>query len=127
MLPRLPYLALSGMFTLLRLLPRSGAERDIEILALRHQLTVLRRQIDQPRITSTDRAFLAALLHRLPRVRLWRLQLIVSPDTILRWHRDLTRRRHAHGSRPKRPGRPPTRRDVQTLILRLARENTGWG
>ena len=107
MLPRLPYLALSGMFTLLRLLPRSGAERDIEILALRHQLTVLRRQIDQPRLTGADRAFLAALLHHLPRG--WsRLQLIVSPDTVLRWRRDLTRKCHAAGSRPKRPGgRPP--------------------
>jgi putative transposase len=61
------------MFTLLRLLPRSGAEKDIEILALRHQLTVLRRQIDRPRFTAEDRAFLAALLHRLPRVRLRRL------------------------------------------------------
>jgi putative transposase len=94
---------------------------------LRHQLTVLRRQIDRPRFTAEDRAFLAALLHRLPRVRLRRLELIVSPDTVMRWHRDLVRRRHARRSRPKRPGRPPTHRAVQALVLRLARENNSWG
>ncbi|MGW7006275.1 integrase core domain-containing protein, partial [Streptomyces sp. NPDC054933] len=71
--------------------------------------------------------FLAALLHQLPRARLRKLHLIVSPDTILRWHRNLIRRRHARISRRKRPGRPPTRRAIQTLILRLARENCRWG
>jgi putative transposase len=86
---RLPYLGLSGVFAFVRLLPMSGTDKDIEILALRRQLAVLQRHIDRPRITSTDRAFLAALLHRLPRVRLRELHLIVSPDTILRWHRDL--------------------------------------
>jgi putative transposase len=65
---RLPYLALSSVFALVRLLPMSGTDKDIEILALRHQLAVLQRHIDRPRITSTDRVFLAALLHRLPRV-----------------------------------------------------------
>ena len=87
------------MFTVIRLLPVSGTEKDIEILALRHQLAILQRQIDTPRLTGTDRVFLAALLHRLPRVRLRQLQLIVSPDTIRRWHRDLMIRRHAHASR----------------------------
>jgi transposase InsO family protein len=53
--------------------------------------------------------------------------LIVSPDTVLRWHRDLLRRHHAKASRPKQPGRPPTHRSIQTLILRLARENPSWG
>jgi putative transposase len=70
---------------------------------------------------------LAALLHRLPRPKLRRLQLIVTPDTIMRWHRDLIRRRHAAISRRKRPGRPPTRRAIQSLIMRLARENPGCG
>jgi hypothetical protein len=76
---RLPYLALSSMFTLLRLLPMSDRDKDIEILALRHQLAILQRQIDKPRLTTTDRAFLAALLHRLPRIRLRRLQLADTP------------------------------------------------
>jgi hypothetical protein len=107
--------------------PVSGTEKDIEILALRHQLAILQRQIDTPRLTGTDRVFLAALLHRLPKVRQRQLRLIVSPDTILRWHRDLIRRRHANLSRRKRHGRPPTRRSVQALVLRLARENNSWG
>ncbi|MFF3062815.1 helix-turn-helix domain-containing protein [Streptomyces sp. NPDC057909] len=87
----------------------------------------MRRQIDRPRVAPADRAFLAALLHRLPRPTLRQMHLIVSPDTVLRWHRDLVRRRHADASRRKRPGRPPTRRAVQALVLRLARENPGWG
>jgi putative transposase len=123
---RLPYLALSSMFTLLRLPPMGDRDKDIEILALRHQLTVLQRQIDKPRLTTTDRAFPAALLRWLPRIRLRQPHLIVSPDTIMRWHRDLLRRR-ANASRSKRPGRPSTRRAIQTLVLRLARENSGWG
>jgi transposase len=124
---RLPYLALTSVFAFIRLLPMSDTDKDIEILALRHQLVVLQRQIDKPRLTPPDRAFLAALLHRLPRLKLRQLHLIVSPDTVLRWHRDLLRRHHAKASRPKRPGRPPTRRRIQTLVLRLARENPSWG
>jgi putative transposase len=87
----------------------------------------LQRQIDKPRLTPPDRAYLAALLYRLPRPKLRQLHLIVSPDTVLRWHRDLLRRRHAKQSRPKRPGRPPTVRSVTALILRFARENPSWG
>jgi putative transposase len=75
---RLSYLAVSSMFTVIRLLPMSGTEKDIEILALRHQLAILQRQMDTPRLTGPDRVFLAALLHWLPRVRLRQLQLIVS-------------------------------------------------
>ncbi|TKA03134.1 integrase core domain-containing protein [Actinacidiphila oryziradicis] len=128
MLLRLSYLAVSGVFAFIRLLPVSDVDKDIEILTLRHQLAVLQRQIDRPRVTPTDRAFLAALLHRLPRPKLRQLHLIVSPETILRWHRDLVRRRHAEASgRKKRPGRPPTRRSIQALVLRLARENSSWG
>jgi putative transposase len=124
---RLPYLALTTVFTLIRLLPMSDTNKDIEILTLRHQLAVLQRQIDKPRFTPPERALLAALLHRLPRLQLRQLHLIVSPDTVLRWHRDLLRHHHAKASRPKRPGRPPTIRSIQTLVLRLARENPSWG
>ncbi|MFD7608737.1 integrase core domain-containing protein [Streptomyces mirabilis] len=127
MLLRLPYLALTSMFTLIRLLPMGDRDKDAEILALRHQLVVLQRQIDRPRLTWPDRALLAALLHRRPRVQLRRLQLIVSPDTVLRWHRDLLRRRHGSASRPKRPGRPRTMRSVRLLVLRLAGQNPNWG
>ncbi|PWJ07777.1 integrase [Streptomyces sp. NWU49] len=127
MLLRLPYLAVSSVFAFIRLLPMSDVDKDIETLTLRHQLAVLQRQIDRPRATPADRALLAALLHRLPRARQRQLHLIVSPATILRWHRDLMRRRHADVSRRKRPGRPPTRRSIQALVLRLARENGGWG
>jgi putative transposase len=101
---RLPYLALTNVFAFMRLLPMSDTNKDIEILTLRHQLGVLQRQIDKPRLATSDRAFLAALLHRLPRLHLRQLHLIVSPDTVLRWHRDLLRRRHAKASRPKAPG-----------------------
>src|SRR3954469_10547219 len=115
------------MFAFVRLLPISDADKDVEILALRHQLVVLQRQIDKPRLTPPDRAFLAALLHRPPRPTLRQLHLTVSPDTVLRWHRDLLRRHHAKASRPKRPGRPPTIRSIEALILRLAQENPNWG
>jgi putative transposase len=124
---RLSCLAVWSVFTVMRVLPVGGAEKDVEILALRHQLAVLQRQIDRPRLTGADRVFLAALLRRLPRVRLRRLPLIVSSDTILRWHRDLIRRRHAKSSRRSRLGRPPTRRSIQALVLRLAMEYSSWG
>jgi putative transposase len=75
------------------------------------------------RFDASDRAFLAALLHRLPRDVLSRVRLLVRPDTVLRWHRDLLARRHARSSRPKRPGRPRTVHSVRMLVLRLAREN----
>src|SRR3954453_22628289 len=105
----------------------SAVDKDVEILALRHQLAVLQLQIDKPRLAPSDRAFLAVLLHRLPRPTLRQLHLIVSPDTVLRWHRDLLRRRHAKASRPKRPGRPPTVRSIKKLVVRLAKENANWG
>jgi hypothetical protein len=127
MLLRLPYLALTSLFAVVRLLPMSDTNKDIETLALRHQLVILQGQIDKPRLTRSDRAFLAALPHRPPRLRLRQLHLILSPDTVLRRHRDLLRRHHAKASRPKRPGRPPTHRRIQTLVLRLARENPSWG
>jgi putative transposase len=126
---RLAYLGLTNTFALLRLVPMSDRDKDLEILALRHQIGVLQRQLGgtRPRLTSADRALLAALLHRLPRETLRRLRLLVRPDTVLRWHRDLLRRRHAMASRPKHPGRPRTIRSVRVLVLRLAKENSNWG
>ena len=129
MLLRLVYLSVTNVFALLRLLPVSDRDKDVEILALRHQITVLQRQLGttRPRFFPADRAFLAALLHRLPRDVLGRFRLLVRPDTVLRWHRDLLARRHAARSRPGRPGRPRTVRSIRLLVLRLARENPSWG
>jgi putative transposase len=123
---RLAYLAVTNTFTLLRLLPMSGRAKDIEILTLRHQLLVLQRQVGKPAFTDTDRMVLAGLLHHLPRQKLRQLLLLVRPDTVLRWHRDLIKQRHAATCAPKRPGRPPTVRSIRALVLRLARENL-WG
>ncbi|MFK4273159.1 integrase core domain-containing protein [Streptomyces milbemycinicus] len=107
----------------------SDRDKDAEILVLRHQVTVLERQLggDRVRFTPSDRAFLAALLHRLPLPVLRRVRLLVRPDTVVRWRRDLARRRHVALSRPKRPGRPRTVRSIRILVLRLARENPQWG
>ena len=129
MLLRLAYLGVTNVFVLLRLLPMSSRDKDAEILALRHQLPVLQRQLGpgRVRLAPGDRAFLAALLHRLPRDMLKRLHLVVRPDTVLRWHRDMVARRHARRSRPRHPGRPRTVRSVRALVLRLVRENPGWG
>ena len=106
MLLRLAYLGVTNVFALLRLLPSSSRDKDTEILALRHQLSVLQRQLgpNRVRFTKVDRALLAALLHRLPRDLLNRLHLLLRPDTVLRWHRDSMGRRHARRSRPW-PGR----------------------
>jgi putative transposase len=127
-LVRLAYLGVTNALALL-LLPRSDRDKDTEILALRHQITVLQRQLGQQKIRfePPDRALLAALLHPLPTNTLRQLRLLVRPDTILRWHRDLLARRHAAVSRPKRRGRPRTLRSIRTLVLRLARENSSWG
>lgn len=123
------YLGVANVFALLRLLPVSNQDKDAEILALRHQITVLERQLgrDRLRFAPSDRVFLAALLHRLPRGVLRRARLLVRPDTVLRWHRDLVSRRHAARSRSKRAGRPRTVRSIRVLVLRLARKNPGWG
>jgi putative transposase len=101
-------------------------ERDqaIEILALRHQLLVLQRQGGRLAFTGADRVILAGLLHHLPRGKLRHLLL---PDTILRWHRDLLKRRHAGACTPRHRGRPPTVRSIHALVLRLARENSSRG
>ncbi|MBG0824933.1 transposase [Planomonospora sp. ID91781] len=130
MLLRLAYLAVTNTFAALRLLPMSDRDKDVEILALRHHITVLERQLGvgtRVRFAPEDRAFLAALLTSLPREILCRLRLLVRPDTVLRWHRDLMRRRHARTCRPKRLGRPTTVRSIRALIIRLVRENPSWG
>jgi hypothetical protein len=129
MLLRLAYLGITNAFTLLRLLPGSDRDKDTEILALRHQLAVLHRQLGGQRVRfdPADRAWLAALLHQIPRPNLRRLRLLVRPDTILRWHRDLLARRHATVSRPRRRGRPRTVRSIRALVLRLVAENPSWG
>ena len=129
MLLRLVYLGITNAFALLRLLPGGDRDKDIEILSLRHQLAVLQRQLDGRRVRfePVDRAWLAALLHPLPRPTLRGLRLLVRPDTILRWHRDLIARRHAPTSRPRRRGRPRTLRSIRALVLRLAKENGSWG
>ena len=129
MLLRLIYLGVTNVFVLLRLLAVSDRDKEVEILALRHQITVLERQLGKtrPRFCPGDRAFLAALLHRLPREVLGRFRLLVRPETVLRWHRDLLACRHAARFRPGRPGRPRTVRSVRLLVLRLAAENPCWG
>jgi hypothetical protein len=121
---RFAYLSVSRGFAALRLFAMSDREKDVEILALRHQLTVLQRQLggERPRFRPEDRAFLAALLSGLPWQALRRIRLVVSPDTVLRWHRDLIRRRHC-ACRECHP--PSSEADGGTargspLLLRLA-------
>jgi len=128
-LVRLAHLAVSNVFAMVRLLPVGEREKDVEILVLRHQITVLQRQLGSARVqfTPEDRALLAALLTALPRGALRRLRLLVRADTVLRWHRDLIRRQHAARCRRKGPGRPRTVASIRRLVLRLARENGSWG
>jgi hypothetical protein len=126
---RLAYLRLTNTFAVLRLLPVSDRDKDTEILVLRHQIAVLERQLGGRRVRFTlpDRVLLAAMVRRLRPEVLRRLRLLVRPDTVLRWHRDLIAGRHAARSRPKRPGRPGTVRSIRVLVLRMVRENPGWG
>ena len=129
MLVRFAYLAVSNAFAALRLLPMSDRRKDIEILALRHQITALERQLGAGRVrfNRADRALLAALLCSLPRSAVRRIRLVISPDTILRWHRDLIRSHHSARSRPSRPGRPRTVASIRRLVLRLATETPRGG
>jgi putative transposase len=117
------YLAFSAMRRLLVGRRRSEFAKDVELLVLRHQVSVLRRQQPRPPVQAADRAFLAALARILPSRR--RRGLIVTPQTLLRWHRELVRRQW---TQPKQsPGRPPLERRVRALVLRLTRENPRWG
>jgi putative transposase len=121
-LTKLAYLALCRSVQLLVLLARGDAAKDLEILVLRHQLTVLRRQVSRPRLEPTDRALLAAISRVLPRGR-WSC-FLVKPDTLLRWHRRLVAGSWTY---PRQTGRPPVTTHVQQLIVRLAAENPRWG
>jgi hypothetical protein len=96
---------------------------------LRHQLSVALRERPRAhsRLTWSDRAWLALLAGTLPVDRLAAMRLIVTPGTVLRWHRDIVCRRWARRSRRGRSGRPPVRRKVRSVVLRLARENESWG
>ena len=108
---------------LVRLRRMSDAAKDVEVLVLRHQLAVLNRQARRPRFKPADRALLALLGRLLPRER-WSA-FVVSPSTVLRWHRNAVRRRWTYPHRhPGRPGLDPA---VVALIVRLARENRRWG
>jgi putative transposase len=125
---RFVFLLITRTVTWLRLSRREEAWRIAEILILRHQLTVLqRRQPCRPKLNWADRALLATLLGVIPRARRHGLRLLVTPDTIVRWHREVVRRRWAARSIRGRTGRPATRRNVRALVLRLARENPEWG
>jgi putative transposase len=125
---RFAFLLISQLAAGLRLSRREETWKAAEILLLRHQLTVLQRH--QPcrlKLTWADRALLVTLLGVIPKARRQGLRLLVTPDTILRWHRDIVRRRWTAKSMRGKTGRPATRRNIKALVLRLARENPSWG
>jgi len=106
----------------LALLARSSSAKNAEILALRHEVAVLRRTNPRPRMSWTDRAVLAALTRIMPKAL--RARRLVTPGTLLRWHQRLVA---AKWRQPRPPGRPPVPDELVALILRLARENSRWG
>jgi putative transposase len=118
-LPRLAYLTLCRSIQLLVLLARGDAAKELEILVLRHQLAVLRRQTPRPRLEPADRALMAAISRILSRSR-WSC-FFVRPETLLRWHRRLVAGTWAYPHH--QTGRPPLDEEVQQLIVRLAKEN----
>ena len=117
------YWSLRRLLELIALRFRSEREKEIEILLLRHQLRVLERQLARPQLTHADRALLSAFSRMLPR-QAWSW-FFVTPATLLRWHRELVARCWTYPHR--RPGRPATAVEVRELVVRLARENPGWG
>jgi putative transposase len=119
----LVYLVVRNLFALVWLLGRPRRSKELEIIVLRHELAVLRRQAARPKLTHADRVLLAALSRSLTRT-VWP-SFPVKPETLLRWHRELVARRWTYPRRA--PGRPPLDSSLRALILRLARENPHWG
>ena len=115
------YLVFRCVFQLVSLRSRSEGFKELEIVVLRHELSVLRRRTRRPQLTTSDRVFLAAASRLLPRSS-WR-SFLVTPATLLRWHRRLVARRWTYESRT---GRPPIGGEISVLVLRLARENPRW-
>jgi putative transposase len=116
------YLIVRCTLQLVLLRPRSAQEEELEIVVLRHELSVLRQQAGRPTLTPVDRVLLAAASQLLPRSS--RPSFFVTPRTPLRWHRRLIARRWTDGGRT---GRPPIGGEIRPLVLRLARENPRWG
>ena len=119
---RLVYLLMLRLFGWLMLLVRSDTSKDVEILVLRHEVAVLRRQVTGPKPDWADRAVIAALTRRLPMCL--RLHRIVTPATLLAWHRRLIKDTWTY---PSSPGRPPVPEEIRELVRRLARQNPRWG
>jgi transposase len=117
------YLVVRNLFALVLLLGRPRRSKELEILVLRHELAILRRQRSRPQLTRADRALLASLSRSLPRPA-WAV-FPIKPETLLRWHRQLIARRWTYAQRT--PGRPRLARSLRELILRLADENPHWG
>jgi putative transposase len=124
---RFAFLLITRVTTWLRLSRREEAWQTAEILILRQIAVLQRRQPRRPKLNWADRALLATLLDVIPRARRQGLWLLVTPDTILRWHRDIVRRRWAARSMRAKIGRPTNRSHIKALVLRLARENPEWG
>jgi hypothetical protein len=119
---RLLYLIFDRLLGCLMLLGRASSSKDIELLVLRHEVAVLRRTNPRPRLDWADRALLAALIRRLP--ALLRGHRLVTPATVLRWHRRLVTKKWTY---PHRAGRPPLDDTITALITRMASENQTWG
>ena len=119
---RLLYLIFDRLLGCLMLLGRASSSKDIELLVLRHEVAVLRRTNPRPRLDWADRALLAALIQRLP--ALLRGHRLVTPATVLRWHRRLVTKKWTY---PNRAGRPPLDDTITALITRMASENQTWG
>ena len=117
------YLAVRALLGLLVRSRRGPDAKDLELMVLRHELEILRRQVGRPKFRPADRALLAAAACRLPRSS--RAALLITPRTLLRWHRALVRRKWRQSA--GRPGRPPLPAQTQALVLRFARENPRWG